>query len=83
MWRIAPDVGNEHPAPFPVALPARAIETTAPTVVLDPFMGSGTTLLAAQQLGVEAVGIDVSEAYCVQAATRLGKGSLFDLEVTT
>lgn len=78
MWRIPPDAGNEHPAPFPVALPQRAIETAGPQYVLDPFMGSGSTLLAAQAQGVRAVGIDVSEAYCEQAAIRLGKGSLFD-----
>lgn len=71
VWRIAPEHGNDHPAPFPVELPARAIETAAPTSVLDPFMGSGSTLIAARQQGVQAVGIDCSEAYCEQAAYRL------------
>lgn len=77
VWRIPADRGNEHPAPFPVALPARAIETAAPMSVLDPFMGSGSTLLATQEAGVPAVGIDLSERYCEMAANRLAQGSLF------
>ena len=64
---------NEHPAPFPVTLPERCIKlfSYAGDVVLDPFMGSGTTLLAATCNQREAIGIDIDEAYCELADKRL------------
>ena len=73
VWTIPQEPGTEHPAPFPLALPARAIETTAPRSVLDPFMGSGTTLVAAKAAGIPATGIDVSGRYCEIAAKRLAQ----------
>jgi site-specific DNA-methyltransferase (adenine-specific) len=73
VWRIPPDSGNPHPAPFPVALPAKAIETTDPQLVLDPFAGSGSTLLAATAAGVRSIGIERSERYCEMTATRLDR----------
>lgn len=75
VWYV-PQQPSEHPAPFPVGLPARAIETAAPSSVLDPFMGSGTTLRAAKDAGVKAVGIEKSERYCEIAALRMGQGVL-------
>jgi site-specific DNA-methyltransferase (adenine-specific) len=54
-----------------------AIAATNAETVLDPFMGSGTTLLAAQLEGRAAVGIEVSERYCEIAANRLSQGVLF------
>lgn len=71
VWQVLPDRGNAHPAPFPVALPARAIETTAPGLVVDPMCGSGSTLIAAKQAGVRAVGIEINESYCEIAVHRL------------
>jgi DNA modification methylase len=62
-----------HPAPFPLELPARLINlfTFKNDVVLDPFMGSGTTCLAAKMLGRRWVGIDIDESYVRLAYHRL------------
>lgn len=72
IWRLGMETGVKwHPAPFPVSLPARCIETTGATSVLDPFAGSGSTLVAAKQAGIRAIGIEKSESYCEQIAKRL------------
>jgi modification methylase len=62
-----------HPAPFPVELPARLIQlyTFTGDIVLDPFMGSGSTALAALQAGRKFIGYDVDETYINLAQTRL------------
>lgn len=73
VWDVPQETGNPHPAPFPVGLPARAIETVAPRLVIDPFMGSGSTLRAAKDAGVPAIGIEKTERYCEQAALRMGQ----------
>jgi site-specific DNA-methyltransferase (adenine-specific) len=71
VWTITQETKNPHPAPFPLELPARAIETTGARSVLDCFSGSGTTLVAARDAGVEATGIELSERWCEYAAQRL------------
>lgn len=71
VWEMNPAKDNPHPAPFPVDLPARIIEATGAHSVLDPFCGSGTTLVAAKQAGIRAVGIDKSPTYCDMARERL------------
>jgi len=76
VWRIRPEVDDAHPAPFPLALPRTAIEATPAKLVLDPFMGSGTTLLAAKMLGRRAIGIDLNERYCEIAAQRCAQDVL-------
>jgi site-specific DNA-methyltransferase (adenine-specific) len=62
----------DHPSPKPVGLMRVLIETVTPAggIVLDPFVGSGTTLLAAKAAGRRAIGIEVDEAYCEIAAAR-------------
>lgn len=77
VWRVAQEANLLHPAPFPVGLPARAIETTGPSLVLDPFMGSGSTLRAAKDAGVRAIGIELSERYCEIAARRMAQEPLW------
>ncbi len=80
VWRIQPEpaAASLHPAPFPLEIPARCIRlSTWPTqTVLDPFMGSGSTLRAAVDLGRRAIGIDVSEEYCELTARRLAQQEL-------
>ena len=70
VWRMATEE-NDHPAPFPIDLPLRVIEATRARVVCDPFMGSGTTILAAIQTGREAVGIEVDPTYFNYAVRRI------------
>jgi DNA modification methylase len=78
VWRLgmAP-AGSGHPAPFPESLPLRAIDAVQQTrSVLDPFAGTGTTLVAASRLGVPSAGIEQNERYCELAARRLSQGVL-------
>jgi modification methylase len=75
IWEIPPESARKvgHPAPFPVALAARVIKlfSYVDDVVLDPFAGSGTTCVAAAQLGRHYVGMDVSPEYCELARKRV------------
>ena len=71
VWYVPQEPDPEHPAPFPLALPARAIETTDAAVILDPFAGRGTTLRAAKDSRRKAIGIEKSERFCEVAARRL------------
>ena len=78
VWNLAPARRAGHPAPFPVELARRAIRlsTWPDEIVFDPFAGSGSTLLAARQLGRRAIGVERSERYCELAAARLAQGGL-------
>jgi DNA modification methylase len=78
VWHLAPARRPGHPAPFPVELARRCIRlsTWPGEVVFDPFAGTGTTLVAAAQLGRRAIGIERSERYCEMAAERLSQGAL-------
>lgn len=64
---------DHHPSPFPVALPERCIKLHGKTdaVVLDPFLGVGATLLAAQRLGTRGIGIEIDTTYAESAAWHL------------
>ena len=60
-----------HPTQKPLPLMRWCIEKTTGSTILDPFMGSGTTLRAAKDLGRRAIGIEIEERYCEIAAKRL------------
>lgn len=71
-----------HPAPFPVELPRRCIKlfSFVDDKILDPFMGSGTTLIAAHISGRKGIGIDIDEGYCELAKNRLIKEAIIKQE---
>lgn len=71
---------NIHPAVFPIGLPAKCIKlfTHEGELVIDPFVGIGTTLLAAQDLNRNAVGFDLKQEYINTAKTRLAQGNLLN-----
>lgn len=73
VWRLGMAPKSGHPAAFPESLPLRAIDSCRARSVLDPFAGSGTTLVAAKRLGVPAIGIEIDERYCELAARRLSQ----------
>ena len=68
------DYGREHPTQKPVRLMSWCLQRFDTTgLVLDPYMGSGTTLVAAKALGRQAIGIEIEERYCEIAAKRLSQ----------
>tara|TARA_R110000737_G_scaffold349414_1_gene385553 strand:- start:77 stop:796 length:720 start_codon:yes stop_codon:yes gene_type:complete len=71
VWEFTQESNNRHPAPFPLDLIKRIISSTTAKTVLDPFMGSGTTLEAAKSLNRHCIGIELSEEYCEIAVQRL------------
>lgn len=71
VWEIMQEQRNDHPAPFPVELIDRIVSSTTAQVVLDPFMGSGTTAVVAAGLGRDFIGIEKSAKYCESAMARL------------
>ena len=77
IWRIQPESARRvgHPAPFPVEVPRRCIEllTYRDDVVLDPFMGSGSTAVAAVRTDRRYVGYDTDPAYVALAEKRLAE----------
>jgi len=76
--RIKPDYASkEHPAAKPVPLMRHLLGETAWVTALDPFAGSGTTLLVAKELGRKAIGFEIEERYCEVAAKRLAQDTLF------
>jgi len=70
VWNIPQERNNPHPAPFPVALAERMIASTNARIVLDPFIGSGTTAEAALRLNRGFIGFDNSADYCRMARER-------------
>ena len=70
---------NGHPCPKPISAWSWLVDKVTPpgTTVLDPFMGSGTTLRAAKDRGRKAVGIEIEERFCEIAVKRLAQEVLF------
>jgi DNA modification methylase len=66
----------EHPSPKPIEAMRWLIDRLPGQTVLDPFMGSGTTILAAQERGRRAIGIELEERYCEIAVKRLSQAVL-------
>ncbi|MBA7687349.1 hypothetical protein ES703_95810 [subsurface metagenome] len=74
IWRFSPERNNIHPAPFPIELPTRAIYSIMDDnkgIIIDPYCGSGTTLVAAKLLGHDYVGIEISKEYADFAEARI------------
>jgi len=74
VWEFPrPALADGHPTMKPVGLFARAIQnsTNQKAIVYDPFLGSGTTLIAAEQLGRKCYGMEISPAYCDVIVNRL------------
>ncbi len=71
VWHIPQESQNPHPAPFPVELAQRCIQSTTASIVLDPFLGSGTTAIAAQACDRDWIGMEISKAYCKTANERI------------
>ena len=89
VWNVKPETSSDHPAPFPIEIPKRLIELNSyeEDVVLDPFMGSGTTAIACEKMNREWVGIELNEEYIRRSYERIdnetkwlpdGEGSIFD-----
>lgn len=75
IWRFPPERENSHPAPFPLSLPVRCIYSILghqkDKLIIDPYCGSGTTLVAAKLLGHNYIGIEIAKIYIQMAEERL------------
>jgi site-specific DNA-methyltransferase (adenine-specific) len=75
VWNFSGESKNKvgHPSPYPVELPRRCIKlfSFVGDMVLDPFLGSGTTLIACLLTGRKGIGVEIDENYCELAVKRL------------
>jgi len=76
-WTMTGASTRQHPAPFPLELATRLVRmfSFAGDTVLDPFCGTGTTMLAALNTGRNSIGIDIDPEYCRMALRRLDSES--------
>lgn len=71
IWEVPQEMKNGHPATFPVKLIDRIVSVTNAKIILDPFMGSGTTAISAINFNRNYIGIDISPDYCESARKRI------------
>jgi modification methylase len=84
VWDIPQEPNTWHPAPFPRALVGRILETVKrPSLVCDPFMGSGTTGRVAREWGIDYIGIEKSPAYAERARREIAAAEGRDLTPAT
>lgn len=76
VWEFKQEMKNKHPAPFPIALIDRIVTSTTSEIILDPFMGSGTTAVVAMANKRKYIGIDISPDYCKMAEKRIEKNKI-------
>lgn len=76
IWMLGGASTRQHPAPYPLELAERLVRmfSFAGDIVLDPFLGTGTTSIAAAHWGRNSIGFEVEKAYCEYALKRLSKG---------
>jgi len=81
-WNLGGASTREHPAPFPLELASRLVRMFSfwGDTVMDPFCGTGTTMLAALKYGRDSIGIEIDPKYCRMAASRIlaESNKLFD-----
>jgi len=77
--QFAKDIFTGHPSQKPIKLIMEIINSAESKSILDPFMGSGTTLVAAKLLGRKAIGIEIEEKYCEISVKRLAQ-EVFDFK---
>ncbi|MFH1932639.1 MAG: site-specific DNA-methyltransferase [Pseudomonadota bacterium] len=87
IWNITGASTRNHPAPFPLELASRLVRMFSfyGDTVLDPFCGTGTTMIASLRYGRNSIGIDIDPEYCRMAARYLKKESsnlFFDTELS-
>lgn len=71
VWEFTQEMNNPHPAAYPVKLVDRIIKSTNAEIILDPFMGSGTTGVSAIKHNKKYIGIEISKDYCEDAEKRI------------
>ncbi len=78
-WQREPDAVHPNQKPVDALYPLLSAFTREGDCVLDPFMGSGSTLRAAKDFGLRAIGIEIEKHYCDVAVQRMAQGVLFPL----
>ena len=76
VWTGKTPTTRIHPTQKPIGVMMKYLMALDPKLVIDPFMGSGTTLMAAKQLGIEAIGIEQNMKWCKVAADRLSQSAM-------
>jgi site-specific DNA-methyltransferase (adenine-specific) len=80
IWNITGESTRKHPAPYPFELADRLVRmfSFVGDVVLDPFCGTGTTMLAAALAGRNSIGIEIDTRYCEIIVERMQEKNLFN-----